>query len=125
METYFIIAIATNKGTRYIDNEDSQEGTLFEKNAQPFETQESAQSFIDDNQYQNCSVIEFSLTYDVVFNNDDCSNEKCFQLTKKECVDYVNRFNGSNESYFADYKGGTVEVICNETGEIVYSQKVK
>jgi hypothetical protein len=33
--------------------------------------------------------------------------------------------NGTDESYFADYKGGTVSVVCNETGEKVFETKVK
>ena len=27
--------------------------------------------------------------------------------------------------YFADYKDGTVSIVCNETGEIVYHEEVK
>ena len=33
--------------------------------------------------------------------------------------------NGTNNSYFADYKGGTVSVVCNQDGETVYEEEVK
>jgi len=34
-------------------------------------------------------------------------------------------YNGTDESYFADYKGGVVSVVCNETGEMIYEENVK
>lgn len=37
---------------------------------------------------------------------------------------YGNAHNGTNESYFADYKGGTVSIVCNETGETIYEEEV-
>lgn len=42
-----------------------------------------------------------------------------------EEFDYVKLYNGTNESYFADYKCGVVQVVCNETGDVVYEEKVK
>lgn len=27
--------------------------------------------------------------------------------------------------YFEDYKGGTVQIVCNETEEVVYEEAVK
>lgn len=59
MKNYFIIAIETNKGTRFIDNQDSQNGTAFEDQAKPFDTKKAALEFIEENEYQNCSVQEF------------------------------------------------------------------
>ena len=60
-------------------------------------------------------------TYDVIFNDSDNSNSKGFEQTAEYCIEYITRYNGTNEPYFADYKGGTVSVVCNETGEEVYS----
>lgn len=63
-------------------------------------------------------------TYNVVFNNDKSSNDKGFALTKEECINYIDLNNGTSHSYFADYKGGTVSVVCNETGDVVFSTEV-
>lgn len=64
-------------------------------------------------------------SYDVVFQSDDSSNSKGFHTTFDECKDYINRNNGTRESYFDDYKGGTVQIVCNETGDVVYEEEVK
>ena len=40
-------------------------------------------------------------------------------------VRIISRCNGTNEGYFEDYKGGIVSIVCNETGEEVYSERVK
>lgn len=61
-------------------------------------------------------------TYDVIFNDETCSNEKGWHQTKNYCVEYVKSTNGTNESYFANYKGGVASVVCNETGEVVYEE---
>lgn len=60
------------------------------------------------------------LTYDVHFNDSTDSNNKGFEESFDYCKDYIKRYNGTNESYFEDYKGGTVSIVCNETGETVY-----
>ena len=45
------------------------------------------------------------LTYNVVFNDDNSSNDKGFEQTLDYCKNYIATYNGTNESYFADYKG--------------------
>lgn len=64
-------------------------------------------------------------TYDVHFNDANDSNNKGFKESFEYCKDYIESYNGTNESYFADYKGGIVSIVCNETGEEVYSEEVK
>ena len=64
-------------------------------------------------------------TYDVVFNDDQQSNSKGFRYSLKEAKSYVKTYNGSNESYFQDYKGGTVAIKCNEDGIFVFETKIK
>lgn len=64
-------------------------------------------------------------TYNVVFNDSNNSNDKGFKESFEFCLDYINRKNGTNDSYFADYKGGTVSIICNETEEIIYETKIE
>ena len=71
------------------------------------------------------AYIDKHLTYDVVFNDENDSNSKGFKSSLEECKKYIELNNGSNDSYFADYKGGIVSVVCNETGEEVYSEIVK
>ena len=71
------------------------------------------------------AYIDKHLTYDVVFNNESDSNGKGFKSSIEDCKKYIELNNGSNDSYFADYKGGIVSVVCNETGEEVYSEIVK
>lgn len=64
-------------------------------------------------------------TYDVVFNDATDSNTKGFNESLEYCKDYIKAHNGSNHSYFADYKGGTASIVCNETDETVYEEEVK
>ena len=40
-------------------------------------------------------------------------------------TNYIKMYNGTNESYFADYKGGTVSIVNTDTEEYVYNEIVK
>ena len=64
-------------------------------------------------------------TYDVHFNNEYDSNSKGMRATIEECRDYIGMNNGTYESYFADYKGGMVSIVCNETGETIYEEEIR
>ena len=64
-------------------------------------------------------------TYDVYFNDAENSNNKGFEYSFEEAKSYIERHNGTNESYFEDYKGGIVSIVDNETGETVYEEVVK
>lgn len=64
-------------------------------------------------------------TYDIYFNDAEKSNNEGFKMNIEEAKDYINQYNGTNDSYFADYKGGIVSIVCNETEEEVYSEEVK
>lgn len=64
-------------------------------------------------------------TYDVVFDDENDSNSKGWQESYEYCLDYIKQHNGTNESYFADYKGGVVSIVCNETEETVYEEIIK
>lgn len=64
-------------------------------------------------------------TYDVHFNDETSSNSKGWQDTYQYCLDYIKAYNGTNESYFADYKGGIVSIYCNETEEDVYTEVIR
>jgi hypothetical protein len=64
-------------------------------------------------------------TYDVHFNDSNDSNSKGFEMTIEDAKAYITSNNGTNNSYFADYKGGTVSVVCNQDGETVYEEEVR
>ena len=64
-------------------------------------------------------------TYDVQFDDDTACDRKGFAESLRYCWDYIIAYNGTDESYFADYKGGVVSIICNETGETVYCEEVR
>ena len=63
--------------------------------------------------------------YDVQFDDDANTNCKGWNETYGYCKNYIESANGTNESYFEDYKGGTVSIMNNETGEIAYWEEVK
>lgn len=63
-------------------------------------------------------------TYDIHFNDSTDSNNKGFTATLDYCKDYIESYNDTSESYFEDYKGGTVSIVCNETGETVFETEV-
>ena len=64
-------------------------------------------------------------TYDVHFNDEYDSNNKGMTESLEYCKEYIRQNNGTNNSYFEDYKGGTVSIVCNETGETVYEEEVR
>ena len=64
-------------------------------------------------------------TFDIHFNNSESSNNKGFKETEEFCRDYIKIHNGTDFSYFKDYKCGIVSIICNETGETVYTEEVR
>ena len=65
-----------------------------------------------------CEVSEKE-TFDVVFNDDEKSDRKGWRATFEECKDYIETYNGTNESYFEDYKGGVVSIVSNTTNDII------
>ena len=63
-------------------------------------------------------------TYDLQFGDNNNSNNKGFEATLKYCKNYIKDYNGTNNSYFEDYKGGIVSIICNETEEVVFEETI-
>jgi hypothetical protein len=64
------------------------------------------------------------VTYDVVFNDDSSSNSKGFTMSRQDALDYIKNNNGTNNSYFADYKEGVVQVVENQSGDVVHEEVV-
>ena len=88
-------------------------------------------SDIDANEIEDNKSFEYydfvitNCTYDVHFDDENNSNCKGWAISLDECKDYIDAYNGTNESYFADYKGGTVSIYCNELDETAYETEVK
>ena len=61
--------------------------------------------------------------YDVVFHDDDTSNDMGFNSSIDDCIQYI-RTADRTSSYWPDYVGGCVEVVCIETGEVVYRESL-
>lgn len=64
-------------------------------------------------------------TYDIVFNDSENSNNKGFEMSLEEAKDYIKKNNGTKLSYFENYKGGIVQVVDNQNGEVAYEEDVK
>ena len=81
---------------------------------------------IEDNKsFEYYDFVITNCTYDVHFDDENNSNCKGWAVSFAECKDYIDAYNGTNESYYADYKGGTVSIYCNELAETVYEAEVK
>lgn len=63
--------------------------------------------------------------FDVCFDDDNDSNSKGINGTYDECMNYIRRYNGTNESYFADYKGGVVSIYNVTKEEVVYTEEIR
>jgi hypothetical protein len=84
------------------------------------------------NEMQRIEIIEAiknteykEVLFDVFFDDNDDSNNKGFKSSLEECQSYINSNNGTNESYFKNYKGGTVSIVNIETGERVFETEIK
>ena len=64
-------------------------------------------------------------TYYVQFSDYDKIKSKGWSMPYDYCKSYIEYNNSTNNSDFADYKGGTVSIVCNETGEVVYHEEIK
>lgn len=62
--------------------------------------------------------------FDIYFNDAEKSNNKGFKSSYDECLEYINMYNGTNESYFEDYKGGTVSIYDIEADEFVFEIEI-
>lgn len=62
--------------------------------------------------------------FDIIFNNDENYDNKGFEESLIECLNYINGNNGTNESYFKNYKKGTVSIFDLEKEVHVYSEEI-
>jgi len=56
VKSFFIVNWDNGSMTRYVDSENSKNGTSLEENAMRFETKEEAELFIKNHGYENCGV---------------------------------------------------------------------
>lgn len=63
-------------------------------------------------------------TFDVVFNDDTCSNNVGVNGAYSECMLWIENHRNDPTSYFGDYKGGSVSVVCNDTDECYYIESI-
>jgi hypothetical protein len=63
-------------------------------------------------------------TYDIHFQSNDSSMNKGFRFSLEQAANHISIHNGTNHSYFQDFKGGLVQIVCNETEEVVYETEV-
>ena len=62
--------------------------------------------------------------YDIAFHDNYGSNSKGFEETFEYCKDYIKMYNGTNWSYFADYKGGYVQIVNVINGDVDYEEEI-
>lgn len=62
-------------------------------------------------------------TYNVHFNDSNDSNDKGFRLSFADCRNWIDC--NKDDHYFKAYKGGTVSIICNETGACYYEETIE
>jgi len=63
-------------------------------------------------------------TYDIFFHSNDSSMNNGFRFSLEQAKNYISMHNGTNHSYFQDFKGGLVQIVCNETEEVVFETEI-
>jgi hypothetical protein len=79
----------------------------------------------DEYHYGGFKAVRHDPTYDICFKDGFSCNYKDWAESYNDCLAFIEEYNGTDHSYFEDYKGGTVSIVCNETGEVVYEVEVK
>lgn len=64
-------------------------------------------------------------TYNVHFNDANDSMNKGFSDSFEDCMGWIEANRNDKSTYFGDYVGGTVSIVCNETGETVYEEGIE
>ena len=114
-----------NNVTEFI-NDNNIECKLFNDDIQKLVISDPDANKIEDKKsFEYYDFVITNCTYDVHFDDENDSNCKGWNVSLSECKDYIDAYNGTNESYFADYKDGTVSIYCNELDKIVYETEIK
>jgi hypothetical protein len=114
MNSYKIITTETGDHIRTFNSYSAAIDALY-----TYEQKDRNDGVFEDNYYRIVDVEE--LTYDIVFNCDEHTNNKGVELSLNDAYSYIS-FNMYNKwSYFQDYIGGTVSIVNNETGDTIYT----
>jgi hypothetical protein len=70
------------------------------------------------------AIAEEELTYDIYFHSNEYSANKGFKYSLEAAKNYIEIHNGTNHSYFQDFKGGMVQILCNETEQVVFEVEI-
>lgn len=110
----------------YTDCTEPEAWAFYEDEAHEFSTQQEAEQKAREIEkafkaYDVEVVCEVSKkeTFDVVFNDGEKSDRKGWHETFSQCKDYIETYNGTDESYFADYKGGVVSIVSNTNNDVI------
>lgn len=63
-------------------------------------------------------------TYDVFFDDVNSSNNMGFSSSYDYCLSWIASNRSDKSTYFGDYSGGTVSIVCIDTGDTVYSEPI-
>jgi hypothetical protein len=64
-------------------------------------------------------------SYDIFFYNENRSEgrAKAFMESYEYCLNYINNF-GDDDELFERFQGGVVQIVCNETAEVVHEEPI-
>lgn len=62
-------------------------------------------------------------SYDIFFWNDNHIEGKGFLDSYEGCLNYINNF-GDDDELFEQFQGGVVQIVCNETAEVVHEEPI-
>lgn len=63
--------------------------------------------------------------FDVQFDDELNSVSEGFAMSRKECYEYIQMYNGTDDGYFGSFQGGIVSIVNVDTGECVYQARIK
>jgi len=63
-------------------------------------------------------------TYTIIFNDNQNTDDLGFNQSLEFCHNYIKNNNGTDKSYFKDYKKGVVSILCHQNNQVVYSCEI-
>jgi hypothetical protein len=104
------------------DKIDYLDAWKFECNSIPEMAREIFEKEVTTSDINGLQIGTYDFTFDVYFNDDRNCNNMGFAESFEYCLNYI-KMSGPN-SYFQDYKGGTVSIYCNQTEEVVFEKEI-
>jgi hypothetical protein len=94
----------------------------FECNSIPEIAKEIFQKEVKISDNKGLQIGTYDFTFDIYFNDNRNTNNMGFDESFEYCLNFI-KMAGPN-SYFEDYKGGSVSIYCNQTQEVVFEKKI-